>query len=447
MKKIITRFAPSPTGSLHIGGARTALFNYLFAKANGGKFLLRIEDTDKDRSYKEAYEVILNGMSWMGLSFDGDAIRQSQREDIHRKYAYQLLEQGKAYRCWVKDKEKYRNAKGYFVSPFRDSNEEAEGEYVIRLKVPAGQIVQIKDGVQGVVEVSTEEIDDVILLRSDGSPTYMLAVVVDDHEMGITHIIRGDDHLSNAFKQKLIYEALGWEMPVNAHIPLIHGSDGKKLSKRHAACSIMEYKDMGFLPEALNNYLFRLGWSYGEEEIISMKEAIKVFSISDINKSPACLDYDKMLYINAHYIRSMSDEELLKIIEPSFSGPIDYAKNSLDSIKERSKVIPDIIENARIYDMEHRIHIDPDNLNVITSNSKNIYIVKDILNNLEGFERSEISSELKKLSKTLGVKLGQLMLPIRILLTGKQDSIGAFEIMSVIGKDNTMRRFNENGFK
>jgi len=306
---VVTRFAPSPTGFLHIGGARTALFNWLFSKYMGGKFLLRIEDTDRARSTSEATKAILDGMEWLGLSYDGEIVYQSQNAEDHIKAVHKMLDNGTAYRCYCTPEEleniRSKETDGAFRSPWRDDIDLQDRPYTVRFRVPNGE-TKITDHVQGEITWDNKNFDDLVLLRADGTPTYMLAVVVDDHNMGITHVIRGDDHLINAGRQTLIYQALGWDVPEWAHVPLIHGPDGKKLSKRHGALGVEAYRDMGYLPSGLRNYLLKLGWAHGDDEIFFGDDAAKVFTLVGINASPARLDFDKMDYINAQHILETS---------------------------------------------------------------------------------------------------------------------------------------------
>ena len=319
---VVTRFAPSPTGYLHIGGARTALFNFLYARHHGGSYRLRIEDTDLERSTPEAVAAIHEGLDWLGLSGDGDVVSQSARAPRHAEVAQQLLEQGRAYRCYLTAdeltalREEARANGTKIVSPWRDADPASAPDrpFTVRLKMPQDGATTIADGVQGDVTVSHSTLDDLVMLRGDGSPTYMLAVVVDDHDMGVTHVIRGDDHLNNAFRQVKILEALDWDIPHYAHIPLIHGADGAKLSKRHGALSATVYRDMGFMPEAMCNYLLRLGWSHGDDEIISRDDAINWFDFDGIGKAPARFDTDKLTSLNAHYIRALPPLEQAKLI-------------------------------------------------------------------------------------------------------------------------------------
>lgn len=350
---VVTRFAPSPTGYLHIGGARTALFNYLFARHHGGQYLLRIEDTDLERSTTEAVNAIHEGLNWLDLAGDGDAISQSARAPRHVEVAESLLAQGHAYRCYLtpeeltKMREEARATGQKITSPWRDADAASAPDrpYTVRLKMPQDGATTIADGVQGDVTVSHSTLDDLVMLRGDGSPTYMLAVVVDDHDMGITHVIRGDDHLNNAFRQIKIIEAMGWDVPHYAHIPLIHGADGAKLSKRHGALSATAYRDMGFLPEAMCNYLLKLGWSHGDDEIISRDQAILWFGFDGIGKAPARFDTDKLTSLNAHYIRSMSAEDQAKLITGDSEAP-DHIKARLITLApafaERAQLLGDM---------------------------------------------------------------------------------------------------------
>src|SRR5690625_2930887 len=358
MTEIVTRFAPSPTGSLHIGGARTALFNWLFARHHGGRFLLRIEDTDRARSTEEAKQAIFDGLGWLELDWDGEPISQASRAERHREAANQMLEAGTAYRCFATAEEitEFREkarAEGHppiFRSPWRDSDPAThpDAPYTVRLRAPREGKVVIQDAVQGEVSWGADQLDDLILLRSAGTPTYMHAVVVDDHDMGITHVIRGDDHLTNAARQVLIYRALGWEAPIFAHVPLIHGPDGAKLSKRHGATSVIEYRDLGYLPAALRNYLARLGWSHGDEEFFSDAQAIEWFGLEAIGRSPARFDFAKLENLNGLHIRASEDEDLLARVEELLSvqgrpAPDETARarllHAMPGLKERAKTL------------------------------------------------------------------------------------------------------------
>lgn len=352
---VVTRFAPSPTGFLHIGGARTALFNFLFARHHGGKYLLRIEDTDKERSTAEAVAAIHDGLGWLGLEGDGEAAHQSSRSDRHREAAMALLESGHAYRCHLTPEEldklrsEARTTGGRITSPWRDKGpaDAPDTPFTVRLKMPLSGSTTISDVVQGDVTVGHGTLDDLVMLRTDGSPTYMLAVVVDDHDMGVTHVIRGDDHLNNAFRQLKILEALDWPTPVYAHIPLIHGSDGAKLSKRHGALSVTEYRDMGFLPEAMCNYLLRLGWSHGDDEVISRDQAIDWFGLEAIGKSPARFDTEKLTSLNGEYIRSLPETRLVALVLEQLSSDSVGRSPTPEHIKRRIELlVPSYAERA-----------------------------------------------------------------------------------------------------
>src|SRR6059058_2148411 len=369
---VVTRFAPSPTGFLHIGGARTALFNWLYAKKFGGKMLLRIEDTDRERSTKEAILAILDGLKWLELDWDGDVIYQFSRAARHREVAEQLLASGKAYRCYataeeltaMREKARAEGRTRLYDGLWRDRDpaEVPEGmKPTIRLKAPQTGETVIEDQVQGRVVWQNENLDDLVLLRGDGNPTYMLAVVVDDHDMGVTHVIRGDDHLINAARQKQIYDALGWNVPTMAHIPLIHGPDGSKLSKRHGALGVDAYRAMGYLPAAMRNYLVRLGWSHGDQEIFSMQEMIAAFDLPQVGRSPARFDFAKLESLNGHYLRQAADSDLLAQVErvlPHLAGGPELAAKltpqlrekllaAMPGFKERAKTLVELIDGAR----------------------------------------------------------------------------------------------------
>jgi glutamyl-tRNA synthetase len=461
---VITRFAPSPTGYLHIGGARTALFNYLFAKHHNGKFLLRIEDTDKERSTKEATEAIYAGLKWLGLNWDGEAVIQSTRAEIHKKAALDLISSGKAYFCFTQQAEidELRTAaieKGehfIFHSPWRDEDPTRypkDINPVVRLKAPrTGQTV-IHDRLQGDVIIENDHLDDMILLRSDGTATYMLAVVVDDHKMGVTHIIRGDDHLTNASRQILIYQAFGWEVPTMVHIPLIYGTDGAKLSKRHGALGVEAYKDMGYLPESLTNYLLRLGWGHGDEEIIPMDKAIEWFDIDGLGLSPARLDFAKMNHLNAHYLRAKSDEELMELVINLLnhqgikvsSAENDNILKGMPGLKPRAELVNGLAELAKIYLIEHELQYSNEAKEVIASaDSALVQLTINCLKTLSKFDKDTIQVSLKELAASQGLKIGELMHTIRPFITGMVNSPSVFEVISIIGKENSIKRLQVN---
>lgn len=453
--QVVTRFAPSPTGFLHVGGARTALFNWLYAKNKGGKFLLRIEDTDKKRSSGEAIDAIFAGMRWMGLDWDDQAVYQSQNCKEHVKIANQLLDSGNAYKCYCSKedldamRQKAIDEKKSFKYDGTWRNKDAsqapkDVSPVIRLKAnKEGQTV-INDLVQGEVTVSNSEIDDMILLRSDGTPTYMLSVVVDDHYMGVTDVIRGDDHLTNAFRQKAIYEALNWKIPNYAHIPLIHGSDGAKLSKRHGALGVEEYKKMGYLPEAMRNYLLRLGWSHGDDEIISDSQAIGWFDIQHIGKSPSRFDFDKLDNLNANYIKESDDEYLYNLIKDKFDNVDaviqDRLLRGMSSLKLRAKNLNDLADLAKFY-VEPPTEFTSKAQKALDSDGMTIlgFVIAE-LDTVALWNSDNIQSAMKNLSEKTNKGLGKIMAPIRAKITGSHASPSMFEVMEILGKDETISR-------
>ena len=459
---VITRFAPSPTGFLHIGGARTALFNYLFAKHYGGKFLLRIEDTDKARSTQEAVNAIFAGLKWLGLEWDGEVLFQSQRNDLYKSTALKLLADGGAYYCFTPQEEIDRlrsiaiEKKQHFIfqSKWRDatpSDYPKDINPVIRLKAPQNGQTIIHDTLQGDVIIENSHLDDMVLLRSDGSSTYMLAVVVDDHDMQISHIIRGDDHLTNAARQILLYKSLGWAVPTMTHIPLIHGTDGAKLSKRHGALGVQSYKEMGYLPEALCNYLLRLGWAHKDDEIISRKQAIEWFDLNGLGKSPARLDFAKMSNLNAHYLRQIDDDLLTKMITETLQQnmqitkeEIGYIGQAMPSLKIRSTTSLELGELAKMYLVNSPITYSDEAKNIINNCDQNllILIVKE-LENLQNFDKDSIQITLKEIAKNKDMKLGDLMQPIRALITGQATSPSVFEIAAIIGKNHSIARLQQ----
>lgn len=464
--QVITRFAPSPTGYLHIGSARTALFNYLFAKHHNGKFRLRIEDTDKARSTSEAEKEIIEGLNWLGITCDDEIIFQSKRASRHVEVAKMLVEKGRAYYCYSTQEEiEIQRQKAIkegisflFESPWRENKGDASKlgvKPVIRLKSPREGSLIINDLVQGQVIVENKILDDMVLLRGDETPTYMLAVVVDDHDMGITHIIRGDDHLNNAFRQKLLYMACDWKVPEMAHIPLIHGPDGAKLSKRHGAVGVEAYSEMGYLPQALCNYLLRLGWSHGDDEIMPKEKAIEWFNLDHVGRAPSRIDFDKMKNINAHYLRELSDDFIISFISDQFaleSIELDAESKSniskaLESIKTRSELTVDIINLAKIYHKKWLLEYTLEAINEIKLCTKDqIKETIDLINRLSIITKEEIQASFKTLAASKGLKLNDLMKPIRALLSGQVSSPGVFEIISIIGKESSIERLN-NYFK
>ncbi len=463
MPKVVTRFAPSPTGFLHIGGARTALYNWLFARHHGGDFLLRIEDTDKKRSTEEAIDAILKGMRWLELDWDGTAISQASRADRHQDVALEMLANGKAYRCYASTEElaearetaraEGRNFRGDLWRD-RDPAEAPEGApYSIRIKMPREGEVTIHDAVQGDVTVKNAELDDMIILRSDGTPTYMLAVVVDDHDMGITHIIRGDDHLNNAFRQYQIFEAMGWDVPVFAHIPLIHGMDGKKLSKRHGALGVEAYEEMGFLPEAMRNYLLRLGWSHGDDEIISTKQAIEWFNLESVGRGPARFDFDKLDNLNGHYIRECDAERLLSIVKSGLENTLDRAleraeidrlSRALPALAERAKRLPELVESASLFCNTRPLELTETAAKQLTDDV--LPVLEKVAKELEAvteWNGPVIKAAIMSFAEAEDLKLGKVMQPIRAAVTGGKQSGDLVETLEILGQDETIGRLRD----
>jgi glutamyl-tRNA synthetase len=452
---VITRFAPSPTGMLHIGGARTALFNYLFAKHHGGQFKLRIEDTDKARSTPQATQALLDGLKWLNLDWDGEAIFQSAREARHAEVAHELVAQGKAYYCYTTAEElaeqrKAAEAKGEqfkYDRKWRDGGAAPEGvKPSIRIKAPLDGEVIVRDTVQGDVRFAATELDDFVILRSDGSPTYMHAVVVDDHDMGVTHIIRGDDHLNNAGRQLVIYQAMGWAVPQFAHIPLIHDADGKKLSKRKGAASTTEYAEMGYLPEAMRNYLVRLGWAHGDDEIFSDEQAIEWFSLEAIGQSPARLDFAKLNHVNAHYLRLRSNTELAAMIAPKLSATpaqIDLLERAMDGLKPRAQTLIELAEAAKFYLTPRPIQPDEKAAATLAKFGANLPLVIDALTNLEPWNAESIKASLTDAANAAAKKLGELMPPMRAAIVGAMSGPDIPDAMAVLGREESLARLRD----
>ena len=458
---VVTRFAPSPTGFLHIGGARTALFNWLFARHHGGTYRLRIEDTDRQRSTKEAVDAILDGLSWLGLQGDGEIVFQSERAARHAEVARTLLEQGKAYRCYctpeelteMRDRARAEGRSIRYDGRWRDrdpSEAPAGVDPVIRIKAPLDGEMTIQDAVQGAVTVPHAQLDDMILLRADGSPTYMHSVVVDDHDMAVTHVIRGDDHLNNAFRQAMIFQAMGWEMPVFAHLPLIHGPDGAKFSKRHGALGVDAYRDMGYLPEALRNYLLRLGWSHGDDEIISTEQAIAWFDLDKVGQSAARFDYAKLENLNGHYIRETDDDRLAELVaerlaeDPALTVD-DEAKRRLRAgmpgLKSRAKTLVELAENARFYVVGTPIPMEEKAAALLDDAARAaLAALAPHLRTLTSFDEHDIEDAVRRFAEEYGVKLGKVAQPLRAAMTGSAASPGIFEVLAVLGKAETLRR-------
>jgi len=466
---IVTRFAPSPTGFLHIGGARTALFNWLYARGRGGKMLLRIEDTDRERSTKAAIEAILDGLSWLGIQWDGDVIYQFSRAARHRQVVEELLAAGRAYRCYASAEElaemreaaRREGRSKFYDGRWRDRDPSAAPpgvKPVIRLKAPAAGETVVNDKVQGRVTWQNENLDDFVLLRSDGNPTYMLAVVVDDHDMGVTHIIRGDDHLNNAARQKHIYDALGWTVPVMAHIPLIHGPDGSKLSKRHGALGIDAYRAMGYLPAAVRNYLVRLGWSHGDQEIFSTAEMIAVFDLPQIGRSPARFDFAKLENLSGHYIRQSSDSELVAAIEqllPHLATGAEIAQKltpalrqkliaAMPSLKERAKTLLDLIDAGAFIWAERPLKLDEKAIMVLSSEARILlgHMLRELAT-VEPWDMAGTERAVRAFAEQLGLKLGAVAQPLRAALTGRTTSPGIFEVLAVLGREESLARLGD----
>lgn len=456
--KVVTRFAPSPTGFLHIGGARTALFNWLFARHHGGTFLLRIEDTDRTRSTDEAVDAILDGLSWLGINWDGDPISQFARADRHREVVDQLLAEGNAYRCYASPDELTQmreQARANGQSPRydgrwrdRDPSEAPQGiAPAIRLKAPTEGETIVHDKVQGDVTFANRDLDDMVLLRSDSTPTYMLSVVVDDHDMAITHIIRGDDHLNNAGRQLQLYKALDWDVPIMAHVPLIHGSDGKKLSKRHGDLGAEDYRAMGFLPEALINYLLRLGWSHGDDEIISVEQAIKWFELSGLNKGAAQLDLAKMESINAHYIKAKDDADLVDWVVANIGRDLtDVQKTRIEvlmpSLKDRAKLLPDLIESIGFLLAERPIEIEEKAGKPLQKDGARelLAALKPRLEAMETWKHDAFDPVLRSFAEEKEVGFGKVAQPLRAALTGTSNAPGIYEVLTALGKDEVLGR-------
>jgi glutamyl-tRNA synthetase len=466
---IVTRFAPSPTGFLHIGGARTALFNWLYARGRGGKMLLRIEDTDRERSTQAAIDAILDGLTWLDLDWDGETVYQFSRSQRHREVARALLETGGAYRCYasaeelaqMREKARSEGRAKLYDGRWRDRDpvEAPPGvEPVIRLKAPLTGETVIEDQVQGRVVWQNENLDDLVLLRSDGTPTYMLAVVVDDHDMGVTHVIRGDDHLTNAARQTQIYNALGWQAPLMAHIPLIHGPDGSKLSKRHGALGIDAYRGMGYLPAALRNYLVRLGWSHGDQEIFTTEEMLAAFDLPQIGRSPARFDFAKLESLNGYYLRHTDDAGLLaeleRVLPHIAGGPELAAKLTADTrekllaamggLKERAKTLVELADGARFIVAERPLALDANAASLLTADAR--ALLGDLsgdLKTVEPWGAETTEHAVRAFAERKGIKLGSVAQPLRAALTGRTTSPPIFDVLAVLGKSESLGRLQD----
>ena len=448
---IVTRFAPSPTGFLHIGSTRTALFSWLFARKNQGKFYLRIEDTDRERSTSEAIDAIFESMEWLGFNWDGDVVFQSKQCTRHQEVAQELLDNSHAYYCTCTPEEltamrEQARAEGKpmkYNGKCRDAGHTAGA---LRLRVSEEGSTTIEDIIQGSVTVNHAQLDDMILLRSDGTPTYMLSVVVDDHDMGVTHIVRGDDHLTNAFRQTQLYRAMEWSVPTFAHIPLIHGPDGAKLSKRHGALGAEEYKNMGYLPEAMRNYLLRLGWGYGDEEIIPDAKALELFTLDRIGKSPARFDIQKLESLNAHYMREMDDTELAQHMFPFMEiQPTEDQKalliKGMPGLKQRAKTLVELAASALFYVRPLPLPIDEKAQKFCTDEHRaTIQKALDALQGLSTWDHDTLEQAMRDLSESADIKLGKIAQPLRVALTGSTISPSVFEIMDVLGREESLQR-------
>jgi glutamyl-tRNA synthetase len=460
---VAVRFAPSPTGFLHIGGARTALFNWLFARHHGGKFHLRIEDTDRVRSTEEAVTAIVDGLKWLGLDWDGEIVFQFARAKHHAEIAQRLLDAGRAYRCYstpeeleaMRERAKAEKRTIGYDGSWRDRDPAEAPAGVapaIRLKSERTGATTIRDHVLGEVTVENQELDDLIILRSDGTPTYNFSVVVDDHDMSITHVIRGNEHFRNAFRQTQIYRALDWTAPEFAHIPLIHGADGGKMSKRHGALGIDEYRKMGYLPEALRNYLLRLGWSHGDDEIISTAQAIEWFDLAGIHRSPAQFDFAKLDSVNAHYIREADDAWLIELIVPRLEASLGHKLSStaperlsgaMPDLKPRAKTLVELAEKAEFYVTSRPIAPAADATKLLTPDARSL--LGELAGDLAGadWQAALLEARLRDFVTRKGLKLGAIAQPLRAALTGSLASPGIFEVMEVLGRDETLGRIED----
>jgi len=460
--QVVTRFAPSPTGFLHIGGARTALFNWLYARGRGGKFLLRIEDTDRDRSTPEATAAILQGLSWLGLDWDGDPISQFARADRHAEVAQQLLAEGKAYKCFSTQEEiaafrEAARAEGkstLFRSPWRDADPAShpDAPHVIRIKAPLAGTTVIRDQVQGEVTIRNDQLDDMVLLRSDGTPVYMLAVVVDDHDIGVTHVIRGDDHLNNAARQMMIYESMGWPVPVWAHIPLIHGPDGKKLSKRHGALGAQEYQAMGYPAAGMRNYLARLGWSHGDDEFFTDEQAKSWFDLDGIGKSPARFDLKKLENLCGQHIAVSDDAALRREIEAylvaadheALTKPqADALERAMYCLKDRARTFPELLEKAHFVLTSRPVEPDQKAAKALASVSDGI--LTELTPHLQNasWTRDELEATLGTFAEARGTKFGKMAGPLRAALAGRAVTPSVFDMMLVLGREETLARLED----
>ncbi|MCO6385594.1 glutamate--tRNA ligase [Aliihoeflea sp. 40Bstr573] len=471
--KVVTRFAPSPTGYLHIGGARTALFNWLYAKHTGGEMLLRIEDTDRERSTDAATAAILDGLKWLGLDWDGEPVSQFERAERHREVGEELVKRGKAYYCYaspeelteMREKARAEGKPPRYDGRWRDrdpSEAPAGVKPVVRIKAPQEGYTIVADKVQGEVRFPNKDLDDFIILRSDGNPTYMHAVVIDDHDMGVTHIIRGDDHLTNAARQTIIYQAMGWDVPVMAHIPLIHGADGAKLSKRHGALGVEAYREMGYLPAALRNYLVRLGWSHGDDEIMTLEQMIDWFEIEDVNKGAARFDFAKLEALNGVYMRQSDDADLLARFEATLpylpSGDEMLAAltperraqllAAMTGLKDRAKTLVELKDGAAFLFAARPLPMEEKAEQILADGGR--AVVRDLLPRLEAvaeWNAPETESAVRAYAEETGLKLGKAAQPLRAALTGRSVSPGVFDVLAVLGREESLGRLRDQAEK
>ncbi|MBZ9654770.1 glutamate--tRNA ligase [Phyllobacterium lublinensis] len=466
---VVTRFAPSPTGYLHIGGARTALFNWLYAKHTGGRMMLRIEDTDRERSSDAAVAAILDGLKWLGLDWDGEAVSQFERAPRHREVAEELVAKGKAYYCYatpaeleeMREKARAEGRPPRYDGRWRDRDPKeapAGVKPVIRIKAPQEGETLVRDQVQGDVRFPNKDLDDFIILRSDGNPTYMHAVVVDDHDMGVTHIIRGDDHLTNAARQMVIYNAMGWDVPVMGHIPLIHGADGAKLSKRHGALGVEAYRALGYLPAALRNYLVRLGWSHGDDEIMSDEQMIEWFEISDINRGASRFDFQKLEAINGHYMRFSGDADLVQAmidILPEIEGGAEILARlndktkakllaAMPGLKERAKTLVELADSAKYLFAQRPLALDEKAAGLL--NEEGLSVLSGVLPALSAVDEwtaEALDAAVRVHAEQSGLKLGKIAQPLRAALTGRATSPGVFDVLAVLGREESLGRIED----
>ena len=463
---VVTRFAPSPTGSLHIGGARTALFNFLYARHTGGTFLLRVEDTDRERSTPDAVKAIFDGLNWLGLTSDAEPVFQFSRVERHREAVQQMYDKGRAYRCFMTveelevEREKARAEGRAIRSVWRDRDPAEGGDkpFVLRFRGPLEGETVVDDLVKGPVRFHNKELDDLVLLRSDGTPTYNLAVVVDDHDMGVTHVIRGDDHLINAARQKQIYDALGWDLPNMSHIPLIHGPDGAKLSKRHGALGVEAYRAMGYLPAALRNYLVRLGWSHGDQEIFSTQEMIDAFDLAGVGRSAARFDFAKLENLNGHYIRHADDQALVtqfeKLLDYVPEGAELKAKlndttraqllRAMPSLKERAKTLLELIAGSYFIFADRPLEIEPKALALLTPETRALIgQLRTALEAVTDWSAETTEAAMRNFAEQNNLKLGAVAQPLRVALTGRTTSPGIFDVLAVLGREQCLARLGD----